>query len=68
MQEGFTESEAAAMSWICKQKAAGKFYGATSGLFLALTWGHLHDRILQYIPVAFNRKLTQLGIIMVSII
>jgi hypothetical protein len=67
MQEGFTESEAAAMSWVCRQKAAGKFYGATTGLFLALTWGHLHERLLQYTPFTFNRKLSQLGIIMVWI-
>lgn len=68
MENGFTEDEAAAMSWICRQKAAGKFWGASTGLFLAITWGHLHERLIQYVPFSFNRRLTQLGIIMVSMI
>jgi len=65
MQEGFTEDEAAAMSWICRQKAAGKFWGASTGLFLALSWGHMHERIVRFLPFTFHRGLTQLGIIMV---
>lgn len=67
MQNGFTEDEAKAMAWICKQKAEGKFWGATSGLFLALTWGHYHHRILHYFRLSFSPRLTQLGIIMVSL-
>jgi hypothetical protein len=66
MENGFTEKEAAAMSWICKQKAAGKFWGAGSGLFLALTWGHFHHRLVNYLPFTFNKGFSQLGIIMVS--
>lgn len=65
MQNGFTEEEAEAMSWICRQKAAGKFWGATSGLFLAATWGHYHERVLRYLPFTFDRRLTQLAIVMV---
>lgn len=67
MQNGFTEDEAAAMAWICAQKAAGKFVGATSGLFLALTWGHYHDRIFHYFKFRGNKILFQLGIVMVLI-
>lgn len=53
------------MAWICAQKAAGKFYGATTGLFLAYTWGHYHDRMFHYLKWRGNRMLFQLGIIMV---
>lgn len=42
MENGFSEGEAEAMSWIAKQKAKGKLYGATTGLFLAVSWGHWH--------------------------
>lgn len=64
-QNGFTNDESSAMAWICKQKAQGKFWGASTGLFLAFTWGHYHDQVIQYFRVNFNRKFTQLGIIMV---
>lgn len=55
------------MAWICQQKAEGKFWGASTGLFIALTWGHFHDRVLQYFRLSFDRRFTQLGIIMVNI-
>ena len=56
------------MSWIAQQKAKGKFVGASTGLFLALSWGHWHDRILGYFRLRFNQRFTQLGIIMVILI
>ena len=56
------------MSWIAQQKAKGKFIGASSGLFLALTWGHWHDRILGYFRVRFSPRLSQLAIIIVKLI
>lgn len=56
------------MAWICKQKAQGKFWGATTGLFIALTWGHYHHRFLHYFRLSFNPRLTQLGIIMVLLV
>lgn len=65
MECGFSDSEAEAMAWIAQQKAKGKFVGATSGLFMAITWGHWHDRITQMLKFSFNRRITQLGIIMV---
>lgn len=55
------------MAWICKQKAQGKFWGASTGLFLALTWGHYHHNIIKYLKFSFNPRLTQLGIIMVRL-
>jgi hypothetical protein len=66
MEVGFNEGEAEALSWIAQQKAKGKFFGATSGLFLALTWGHWHHRILAYFKLNFSMRFTQLGIIMAS--
>lgn len=66
MEYGFSESEAEAMAWIAQQKAKGKFVGATSGLFMALTWGHWHDNITRALKISFNRRITQLGIIMVQ--
>ena len=56
------------MSWIAQQKAKGKFIGASSGLFLALTWAHWHDRILGYFRVRFSPRLSQLAIIIVKLI
>jgi hypothetical protein len=67
MENGFTEKEASAMSWICKQKAAGKFWGAGTGLFMAVSWGHWHNYLMQYTPFRWNKQLTQLAIIMVRI-
>ena len=68
MECGFSEGEAEAMAWVCQQKAKGKFVGAASGLFLAFSWGHWHDRIMPYLGLRFNRRFTQLGIIMASIL
>eukprot|EP00178_Gracilaria_changii_P022757 TRINITY_DN67866_c0_g1_i1.p1 TRINITY_DN67866_c0_g1~~TRINITY_DN67866_c0_g1_i1.p1 ORF type:complete len:140 (-),score=3.04 TRINITY_DN67866_c0_g1_i1:108-527(-) len=56
------------MSWIAQQKARGKFWGASTGLFLAISWGHWHDRILGYFRINYSKRLTQLGIIMGSIL
>ena len=61
MEVGFTEEEARAMTWIAEQKAKGKFVGATSGLFLALTWGHWHHRILAYFNLHFSMRIKLLG-------
>lgn len=68
MECGFTEREAEAMAWICQQKAKGKFVGATTGLFLALTWGHWHDNIIKHLKINFSRRITQLGIVMVILV
>lgn len=65
MEVGFSEEEAEAMSWIAQQKAQGKFVGAASGLFLAVSWGHWHTRILSHFNFHFSQRFTQLGIIMV---
>ena len=65
MECGFSNEEAEAMTWIAQQKAKGKFVGASLGLFLAFSWGHWHDRLTQLLRLNFNRRITQLGIIIV---
>ena len=55
------------MSWIAQRKSKGKFYGAATGLFLAATWGHWHDRILRAFRFHFPRGITQFGIVIVKI-
>lgn len=66
MENGFSEGEAEAMTWIAQQKAKGKFMGATAGLFMGVAWGHWHDQLLSRFRLNFNKRLTQLGIIMVK--
>lgn len=63
VEAGFSEREAEAMSWIAEQKPRGKFYGLLSGSFLALTWGHWHDRIMQHFGIKCKRYYTQLALI-----
>jgi len=53
------------MSWIAEQKPKGKFFGLVTGLFLAASWGHWHDRIVSYLKFSFNRRYTQFYIIAV---
>lgn len=51
------------MAWIADQKPLGKFYGTIGGSFVALTWGHFHDRIFGSIGLKFGRHYTQLAIL-----
>ena len=54
------------MSWIAEQKPKGKFMGLVGGSFLAVSWGHWHDRILSYFRYSFSRRYTQFYIVAVS--
>ena len=63
VEAGFSERQAKAMAWIADQKPLGKFYGTIGGSFVALTWGHFHDRIFGSIGLKFGRHYTQLAIL-----
>ena len=67
VEAGFSDREAQAMAWIADQKPLGKFYGALSGSFVALTWGHFHNKIFGSIGLKFPRYYTQLAILGVPI-
>lgn len=56
------------MSWIAEQKPKGKFFGLLTGIFLAASWGHWHDRIVSYLKFSFNRRYTQFYIIAVFLL
>jgi hypothetical protein len=58
VEVGFSEREAQAMAWIAEQKPKGKFYGFLVGSFVALSWGHWHDRITVHFGVRFSRLVT----------
>jgi hypothetical protein len=68
VEMGFSDREAQAMAWISEQKPKGKFYGVLSGSFMALTWGHFHERIFSHLGIKCNRIYTQLAILGVFII
>lgn len=55
------------MSFIAEQKPKGKFVGLVSGVFLAVSWGHWHDRIMSYFRFNFNKRYTQFYIVAVPI-
>lgn len=55
------------MSFIAEQKPKGKFVGLVSGAFLALSWGHWHDRIMSYFRFNWNKRYTQFYIVAVFI-
>lgn len=63
VESGFSDREAQAMAWIADQKPKGKFYGTLSGSFMALCWGHWHDRIFAHFGVKCNRVYTQVAIL-----
>lgn len=67
VEVGFSEREAKAMAWIADQKPLGKFAGFISGSFVALTWGHWHNRLLAHIGLKCNKIYTQLFILGVPI-
>ena len=45
IENGFSEEEARALTWIGEQKPKGKFYGLISGAFVVATWRQWHQRI-----------------------
>ena len=47
------------MSWIAEQKPKGKFIGLVTGVFLAFSWGHWHDRIASYFRFNWNKRFSQ---------
>jgi len=53
------------MSFIAEQKPKGKFVGLVSGAFLAVSWGHWHDRIMSYFRFNWNKRYTQFYIVAV---
>jgi len=63
VEMGFSDREAQAMAWISEQKPKGKFYGFLSGSFMALTWGHFHERIFSHFGIKCSRIYTQLAIL-----
>jgi hypothetical protein len=56
------------MSWIAEQKPKGKFIGLVVGSFLALSWGHWHDRAMSYFKFSWSKRYTQFYFIAVIII
>jgi hypothetical protein len=54
------------MAWIADQKPKGKFYGFLAGTFMALSWGHWHNRIFANFGIKFNKIYTQLAILGVN--
>lgn len=63
VEAGFSQREAEAMTWIANQKPMGKFYGFLSGSFMAVAWGHWHNRIFAHFGIKCNRIYTQLFIL-----
>lgn len=55
------------MSWIAEQKPKGKFIGLVAGSFLALSWGHWHDRIMSYFKLSWSKRYTQFYFVAVII-
>jgi hypothetical protein len=55
------------MSWIAEQKPKGKFIGLVTGVFLALSWGHWHDRVMSYFKFNWNKRYSQFFFIAVFI-
>jgi hypothetical protein len=66
VEMGFSDREAQAMTWISEQKPKGKFFGFLSGSFMALTWGHFHERIFSHFGIKCSKIYTQLAILGVS--
>lgn len=67
VEVGFTDKEAESLAWIAQQKPRGKFFGALTGTFLALSWGHWHDRVFGYFGIKCKRIYTQLAIVGVTV-
>ena len=63
VEAGFSDKEAEAMTWIAEQKSKGKFLGFLSGSFVALTWGHFHERIFAHLNIRCSRVYSQLAIL-----
>jgi hypothetical protein len=53
------------MSWIAEQKPKGKFIGLATGVFLAFSWGHWHDRCMSYFRFNWNKRFSQFFLIAV---
>ncbi len=63
VEAGFSEKEAEAIAWIADQKPKGKFYGFVAGSFMALSWGHWHNRIFGHFGIKISKIYTQLAIL-----
>jgi hypothetical protein len=66
VEAGFSDREAEAINWMAEQKPRGKFYGTLTGTFMAITWGHWHDRITTHFGFKCKRIYTQLAILGVT--
>ena len=66
VEAGFSDREAEAMAWIADQKPRGKFFGFLAGSFMALSWGHWHNRIFAHFGIKCNKIYTQLAILGVN--
>ena len=67
VEAGFSNNEASAMAWIADQKPMGKFFGALTGGFIALAWGHWHDRIMKHFGLKCSKVYSQLFVLGVAL-
>ena len=68
VEGGFSDREASAMAWIADQKPLGKYVGTVTGSFVALTWGHFHQRVMSHFSIRCSKLYSQLFILGVCLL